>query len=267
MRTLGLPAQAPPGDPLLRALLRILKRWCRVRYAEVEDQVDAWLVTDASDPSEIATDVPVLIWTRDPLGPAALCWAEVGTLVAPSTSDGCPPLAIPDPGVDATQIPWVAPHVRARWRRRLDLPQGLVVRPGTVELPEHLRSTALAVGAVGVVSGDTVLSLMAWGLPVVTDAGTERRLGLDGAVAVADGVDSVGAAQELAMDEPRMSTLSWRARRLVETRYDLATAAHRVAVAGSLQELVDPSSGVLTELSALWSSPGTARAMVGRITT
>ncbi len=122
----------------------------------------------------------------------------------------------------------VAPAVRAHIRRARGLPERAiaVIDDGAgaswcgAPLGADAVDTALACAAVVVVRGSALLRAMAWGAPIVTDAGTIAPLavvpGRD--VVVDDDVD--GAAEALLDDEPRVAALSWNARTFYETRCD-----------------------------------------------
>lgn len=270
--TLGL-AITRSADPALVTLLTYLRRWCTVRHADPQDAVEAWMVDDATDPSMVAPGAPVLVWTRDAQAPAARRWSEVGTLVGPAsvtTSPGVEMLTVPEPGVDATACSYVAPLVRRRWRDRLGLPADMVIDvgpDGDAGLPPRLMPTALALASVVVGAGDVVLGAMCWGAPTVADDVTAARLGLAGAVHVADRGDLMGVAAALCRDDGEMARLSWRARRLVEDSFDVAGAAYTIAKTARLVGQIDPSAGVLSRLNELWASPTTALALVRKITT
>jgi hypothetical protein len=143
----------------------------------------------------------------------------------------------------------------------------MVVRldAGDPHIPVHLRATALAVGAVAVVTGDEVLSALAWGAPTVTDVQTARRLSLGEAVKAVEADQVAETARELAQSEPQMSELAWKGRRLVEAEFDLASAAYRVVRAAGLYPGDDGSHGVLSRLSELWACPQTARSIIREI--
>jgi hypothetical protein len=266
--TLGL-AVAPPGDSLLARFLAVVARWCLVRQADAADSVDAWVVTDNSDPSFITPNVPVLVWTRDPQRPLAQDWPPSAILIGPHVPDGFvgahQSLAVPEPAVDAAMVPYVPPLVRQRWRTRFGLPSDMVVYlndESGMDLPVLLRGSALAVGAVAVATGDHVLGALAWGAPTVTDIKTARRLGLGRAVTVAQPELFAGAAHELTQSETRMSELSWAGRRLVEQTFDLAGTAYRAMEAAGIQPGEDRSHGVLSRLNELWASPQTAWSII-----
>ncbi len=269
--TLGL-AITRSTDPTLVTLLTYLRRWCDIRQADPADAVDAWMVDDATDPAMVNAGSPVIVWTRDAQTPAARRWSELGTLVGPSSATTSPDLAtltVPEPGVDATACFYVAPLVRRRWRDRLGLPADLVIPIGLdrgAALPPELMPTALAVASVVVAVGDLVLGAMCWGAPTATDDQTAARLGLAGAVHIADQADLAAAGAALCRDDGEMARLSWSARRLVEESFDLAGAAYTVAETARLVRQVDPSAGVLTRLNELWASPATALALVRKIT-
>lgn len=269
--TLGL-AIAPPSDRTMTALLRVLRRWAVVRQAEPGDDVDAWLVTDATDPAWVSPGRPVLVWTRD-ASAAATRWGDAGILVVPRgprTEAPANAIAIPEPHVDTSSIPFVAPLLRDRWRRSLGLPAGMVTTlSGDADgrVTPRLRPTALAVAAVAVARGGAALTAMAWGAPTVTDESTADRLGIAGCVAVAASGREAGTAASLAADPVAMAALAWRARTEVESRFDLAAAAASVARAAGLMTAHDPSGGVVACLEELRASPSTARAVARRIAT
>jgi hypothetical protein len=269
--TVGL-AIALPDDSLLGHFLGVIARWCTLRQASAGESVDAWIVTDSSDPTLITLDVPVLVWTRRSQPVAAQQWPEGAILIGPSVPDGLigdhRGVSVPEPYVDASLIPFVPPLIRRRWRNRFGLPSDMVVvlHDGAgPDLPSHLRATALAVGAVAVATGDDVLAPLAWGAPTVTDVQTARRLRLGPAVKAVEAAHLAESAHALTQSEPQMAELAWRGRRLVEETFDLAGSAYRAVQAADICPGKDRSHGVLSRLNELSASPQTAWSIIREI--
>jgi hypothetical protein len=127
-----------------------------------------------------------------------------------------PGSTVPSPWIDGSVVRPVMPFVRERRRRGGD--------PGT----------DLASCAAAVVGPDRILEALALATPVVCDAATAAIVGaVDGEhVVVASGPDSQAAAVDALSNEPTRASLLARAgRRLVESRFDMAAAARRVASA------------------------------------
>jgi hypothetical protein len=177
---------------------------------------------------------------------------------APAASAlGLPVEAVPAPGIDATEWRPVVPFVRARWRRRLGLPEQLVASlgvPGAPPVDDATAADALFLCAAAVVGPGHVLRALALGTPTVCDEGTAELVGaVDGRhVVVASGRDARAAAEALARDLPRAAVLARTGRRLVEDRFDVAASARRVAAALDLPVVGDAPvarlAGLLDEL-------------------
>jgi hypothetical protein len=266
--TIGL-AITLPDDPLLARLLIAIARSCVVRQADATEPVDAWMVTDNSDPASITADVPLLVWTRLPRTTAVRSWPRAAVVLGPRVPTGAVgahhSVSVPEAAVDTSMIPYVAPIIRQRWRTRYGLPRDMVVElesgagPG---LPEHLRATALAVTAVAVATGDPVLSALAWGAPTVTDVGTARRLRLGTSVKTVEADHLAEAAHELTQSEPQMSELAWAGRRLVERTFDLDSAADRTILAAGFPSEGSQFDGVSSRLHELSASPQASASMI-----
>lgn len=175
-------------------------------------------------------------------------------------------VVIPHPALDPAEHRPVTPFVRARWRRRLDLADTLVVdvragHAGGPSLPDRLVPTALAVAAAAVVDDRWIDVALALGTPVVTDASSARRIG------ATDGIEVVTASPEecwetaraLARDLPRAAALGRAGRRHCEHRHDLRTPAAEVAgLLGLAAPDLDAERIVRRHLSELWT-PADAR--------
>lgn len=266
--TIGL-AIALPDDPLLARLLIAVARSCAVRQADATEPVDAWIVTDNSDPTSITPDAPLLVWTRLPRAAAVRNWPRAAVVLGPRVPTGAAggyrSISLPEAAVDTFVIPYVAPMIRQRWRSRYGLPRDMVVElpsGSNRDLPEHLRATALAVTAVAVATGDDVLSALAWGAPTVTDEGTARRLHLGPAVKAVEADHLAEAAYELTQSEPQMAELAWTGRRLVERTFDLGGAAHRAMHAADLLHEGSHVDGVLSRLHELLASPQASASII-----
>ena len=265
--TLGL-ALSPPWDPLLTRFLAMIARWSSVRQASAGDPVDGWIVTDDIDPSRISSGLPVLVWTRSSGGAVEARWPEA-IVVGPLCNGTERGVLVPDPNIDATAIPYVAPLVRGRWRQRYGLPTDLVLRiddDAGSDVAMSLRPTALAVAAVIVATGDAVLNALAWGAPTVTDEVTARRLRLGGVVEAVAPPDLLATAHQLSHSVRRMAELAWSGRVLVEETFDIARVAHSAL---EMAELLRPraagSREVVARLNELWATPQRSWSMIQAI--
>src|SRR5262249_35427046 len=132
----------------------------------------------------------------------------------------------------------VHPFVPSRLRRANALPDRALaeVRVAGRQLlwcglpaTDDLLDTALACAAVGVIRGPVLLRALAWGTPCVSDPGTAAAMGipLEGAVVVVPERELVDAAETLALERARPSSLSRAGRALYARRYDAAAVAQQ----------------------------------------
>jgi hypothetical protein len=133
----------------------------------------------------------------------------------------------------AAEHPSLSPFVRERWRERLGLPSPLVVEFGASapsQIDDVTAPSALAVCSAAVVRGPWLVTALALGAAVVTDAASAAHIGATASVhvAVTGPHDARAVAEELAADPARAAALGWGGRMLVEERHDLGTVAIEV---------------------------------------
>ncbi|MBV9592997.1 MAG: hypothetical protein JO147_04265 [Actinobacteria bacterium] len=131
-------------------------------------------------------------------------------------------------------------------------------RRPAVDIPDQLRTTAIAVASAVVADRDNVLDCLSWATPTVTDPGTAQAIGAtaDQHVVLRDDPEAaVRAALELASDERRASAIGWAGRRLVEQQHDLPTAVRRVLVALGLCDRTSAVAATGTLLDELRTPP------------
>ncbi len=178
----------------------------------------------------------------------------------------------PREALHASQHPSLSPFVRQRWRARLGLPRDFVIEIGTrapTTLDESLVAAALATCSAAVVHGPQLVTALALGTPVVTDAASAAHIGATPFVhvGVAEPPAAPGIARELAADPARAAALGWGGRLLVEERFDLATVASELVDAldlGPASFAAAPLAHLDAELAALGTptgSPVTNRAL------
>jgi hypothetical protein len=238
--------QVPPG---VRDLLVYASRVCAPRAAgpgvhgaaRLATSLDArGLEAAVADPS---TPLGVVV-DREPAGVAVVAAvARADVVLAPA---GVPvhgaATVLTLPQVDPWRHRPVPPFVRARWRRRLGLPDDLVVAfgysPETTVGPRSV-ATVLALASVAAVRGEHALLALALGTPVVTDAATAGALGAhdgrelvvmpgDDENDVGAGGGAIAAATTLASRPVDCARLGRRARELVEARHDPEAVAREL---------------------------------------
>lgn len=133
-------------------------------------------------------------------------------------------LLIPTELIDAAAHPPLSPFVRSRWRERLGLPANLVVRVGYHDpwpADDATVAAALTVCSAAAVRGPWLLTALALGTAVVTDASEAERFGAVSGVEVRveDPAGAPTRAEALGADWPESARLGHAARRLVETRH------------------------------------------------
>ena len=160
----------------------------------------------------------------------------------------------PPDGASSGDARGVPPFVRERLRRRRGVPAAVLGPdlhwPGRGQLSGELAETAFAV-AVAVVAHnvrDATLAL-AWGTPLVCDAVTALRLGIeDGVHALVD-----GDPQAIWTDSALAASLSRNGRRKWETEHDAVRAAAELAV-----RLLPAAENSLIRHAASLGTPPTA---------
>lgn len=230
-----LVAPEPPDE--LSALVAAMRPWCVAVADESGVEPAAYVATstDALDLKRaLRSGKPVAIWARN-AGEAARA-RDLGATVVLSCLDDTAVEARgmrvpPCGGIDVDEIPAVLPFVRARHRRAGGLPDWMVVDFRETPINRELWPTALGVCAACVVTGELLLSALAWGAPAVTDAASAAMVGArDGVeVAVAADSDLLETATDIAADLARAAALSRAGRRLLERRYSRARVAPMLA--------------------------------------
>ncbi len=236
---------APGTSDRAAALVRRLSRWCEPRALDASTPpVDAVLATGPAVPglARVLAERPgpVAVWVEDEreLAAGRAVAGDADVVVTSSASvaaaAGDRAVLLPDPAVEADAVAPVPPFVRERWRRRAGLDPSWVVAigvPGATPLPDGAVPTALAVAAAAVVVGPELVTALALGTPVVTDAHSAARVGAEAGtdLLVVPPADAMAVAAVVATDPVRAASLSRRARRLVERRFDLAPAAATLA--------------------------------------
>lgn len=212
----------------------------------------AWWVDDPADlPASLPPRVRLLLTARDDVDAAV------------------PVIVVPSPSIDGSEWRPVAPFVRARWRRRFGLPDGLVAVvgvPGGRPMDDQTAADALFLCAAAVVGPSHVLRALALGTPTVCDAATAEVAGaVDGEhVVVATGDAARAAAEDLAAHGDRAALLARAGRRLVEVRNDMVGVARRLGAALALEPVGGPlRSRVPSALAELGTPLGAG--VVGRV--
>lgn len=203
---------------------------------------------------EHPTELPATVHRQVDL---IVTWPPVVEAGSQLLSGATPVVVVPAPGVGAGDWQPIVPFVRARLRRRLGLPERLVVIVGTPDatpIADDVAADALRLCAAAVVGPGHVLRSLALATPTVCDAATADLVGaVDGRdVVVASGSDARAAAEDLAGDQRRATLLARAGRLLVAERHDAAGAARRIAAALALPAAGSaPVARVADELEAL----------------
>ena len=239
-------AHDPGLGPPAAVLTRPASRWPVPRDAAV-----AWWIEHPAEVPDVAPNRVRLILTPRPVVEAS-----------PALSDLFVPVeVVPAPSIDGTTWRPVAPFVRARWRRRLGLPDVLVAKVGTPGAPameERTANDALFLCSAAVVGPGHVLRALALGTPTVCDAATADIIGaVDGTHVIVAGLEQApSVAAELGADLVRAAALSRAGRRLIEERHDVAAAARRVATWLDLPPVgAPPVAALATVLDDLGTPP------------
>jgi hypothetical protein len=260
--------QVPPG---VRDLLVYASRVCAPRSgvhgaARLATSLDArGLEAAVADPS---TPLAVVV-DREPTGVAvvaAVARADV-VLAPPGVAVHGAATVLTLPRVDPWRHRPVPPFVRARWRRRLGLPDDFVVAfgysPETTVGPRSV-ATVLALASVAAVRGEHALLALALGTPIVTDAATAGALGArdgrelvvmsgdDPDFAAGVGVDAgaIAAATALASRPVDCARLGRRARELVEAHHDPEAVARELTTRLGIVGREAPDAGSAAILRA-----------------
>jgi hypothetical protein len=266
---------APGTVDRCAALVRRMALWCEPRAIDAATPPTAAVfATGPAVPGLgrllAARPGPVAVWVQDERELAA--WRalvdQADAVATPSatvaTAVGDRAVAVPVDAVEADALAPVPPFVRERWRRRAGLDPSLVVTlgvPGASPLPADVVPAALSVAAAAVVVGPELVTALALGTPVVTDAAGAARVGAEAGVEVlvAPAADARQVAAVLAGSPARAAALSRRGRRLVERRFDLGPAAAELATRLGLtgpRGGHGPHAAVAAALAELGTPPG-----------
>jgi hypothetical protein len=227
----------------------------------------AGLVSHAGLADALPAGLPVatVVRTIDEARAAALdgrikvVLASEDVLVSEAGSKG---LYLPPYPLELHDVRPIPPFVRARLRRAHAVPDRALASVGVVgpqllwcgePTTDDLVNTALACAAVAVVRGPALVRALAWGTPCVTDSQTAASIGAqpDKEVLVASERNLLEAADTLAAEPPRLSSLSREGRALYERRFDAAGVARQLAARLSLQPSgADRIDALLYELQA-----------------
>ena len=266
-------------DSAIAPLIVALRSWCRPHALDANlGRPAAYLATS---PAAIGLDgalagpEPVVVIAAEPsLITDDLRSRAAGIIVHDArAADMIGDLAIlwSRDAVPAAEHPSLSPFVRERWRGRLGLPNPLVVEFGGAApspFDDVTAPSALAVCSAAVVRGPWLVTALALGTAVVTNAASAANIGATASVhvAVAGPHDARAVAEELAADPARAAALGWGGRMLVEERHDLRTVAIEVVSVlgiGPLRFPDAPLARIDAELDALGTP--TASSVANRV--
>ena len=234
---LGLLASS--ADPkALAPLVVAMRTWCRPHAHDRSlTAPDAYLAADPeafglTDALMGPAPVAVLVESTASIPDVVLQHADVFIVRDHDAGVEFPDRAVvfPRDHVRAAEHPSISPFVRSRWRARLDLPDPMMVRLGVPDpwpLDDATVPAALATCSAAIVRGPWLLTALALGTPVITDAASGARVGATHNihVVVAPPTESNGRAVDVAADLPRATALGWGGRLLVEGLHDLDAVA------------------------------------------
>jgi hypothetical protein len=236
---LGLLA-GPTETAALAPLVAAVRPWCRPHALDPALAPQAYLATatDADGLSRaLQSGTPTAVFVADgaPVPDEVRALAASFVTTSEATRDALDDRAIllRSDAVRASEHPPLTPFVRSRWRARLGLPDPMIVELGGATPwsgPDDAIPAALAVCSAAVVRGRWLLTALALGTAVVTDATSAEHIGATEHVHVAIGsfANATELAQALAIDPARATALGWGGRMLVEQRHDLDALARRL---------------------------------------
>ena len=225
-------------DSAVAPLIVALRSWCRPYALDPNlGRPAAYLATSPAAiglEAALAGSEPVVVIAQEPsLVTEHLRSRAAGIVVRdPRAADTIGDTAIlwGRDSVLAAEHPSLSPFVRERWRNRLGLASPLVVEFGATApspIDDITAPSALAVCSAAVVRGPWLVTALALGTAVVTDAASAANIGATPSVhvAVSGPHDARAVAEELAADPARAAALGWGGRMLVEERHDLGSVA------------------------------------------
>lgn len=246
---------AGPGTTgAVRGLVRALSAVADVRALGRCGSRPAAVLATSAAPDTIArvpAGTPVAVWIE------AVARPLPSGMIAVGPGAGVNGVRVHPLGIDLADLLPVGPVVRARWRRRFDLPADWVVDADAVGSRD--RTTALALCSAAVASEGLVTAL-GLGTPTVTSEHGARLIGAEDDVHVVvarPGRHPMAEAADLAADLHRAARLSAAGRALVERKFDLGAGARRLAERLGLTE---PAGGDVVVLGARLTELGTPAA-------
>ena len=261
-------------DSALVPLIVALRTWCRPHALDPHlGAPDALIATSAAAvglETALAGPIPVVVVADDSSGIGDQARERAAAIVVRDerTAAELGDLAIlwRRDAVLASEHPSLSPFVRERWRIRLGLPDPLVLEFGTPTpspIDDATARGALAVCSAAVVRGPWLITALALGTAVVTDASSADAIGAHPFVhlAVAPPGDARSLADTLASDPARAAALGWGGRLLVEERHDLATVALDIVTALGIGPAPFPAAPLArldAELDALGTPPSSS---------
>ena len=270
----------PTDTAALAPLVAALRPWCRPHALDrALGAPAAYLATAPDAPGldgALSSGTPTAVFVPDGASLPDHVRALASTFLATTdvTRDALDDraLLLRSDAVRASEHPPITPFVRSRWRRRLGLPEEMIVELGGAVPwagPDDAIPAALAVCSVAIVRGHWLLTALALGTPVVTDASSALRIGATEHVHVAVGSLAVATdlAHALAADPARATALGWGGRMLVEQHHDLDELARRLVVELGIGPSGVPSAALanidaaLDELGTPAGSPVAIRAL------
>jgi hypothetical protein len=276
---LGLLA-GPTDSSALTPLVAALRPWCRPSALDPALGPSAAFLATATDApgleAALRSGTPTAVFVADgapiPDPVHELARSFVVTTERQRNELGDRAVVLRRDAVRGSEHPPLTPFVRSRWRARFGLPDPMVVDLGGAggsSTPDDAIPAALAVCSAAVVRGPWLLTALALGTAVVTDATSAADIGATEHVhlAVAPPATAHEIADALAREPARAAALGWGGRLLVEQRHDLDAIAERLVEDLELGPASIPAAPLArldAELAALGtsaSSPVAIRAL------
>ncbi len=231
-----LASQADPGA--IAPLVVALRKWSRPNAVDrALGAPDAYLAADSAAiglDAALAGAAPVAVLIDSPslIPEAVLERADVLVFRDAQSAEPFADRAVlfPRDHVSTAEHPSISPFVRSRWRERLGLPDPLIVRLGVLDpwpTDDQAVPAALATCSAAIVRGPWLLTALALGTPVITDASSAARIGATHNihVVVASPTEPNARAVALSGDLPRATAIGWGGRLLIEERHDVGGVA------------------------------------------
>jgi hypothetical protein len=276
---LGLLA-GPTDSSALAPLVAAVRPWCRPSALDPALGAPAAFLATATDAygldEALRSGTPTAVFVADgapvPDDVLRLARSFVVTTLAQRDALGERAVVLRRDAVRGSEHPPLTPFVRSRWRDRLGLPDPMIVELGGAggwSGPRDTIPASLAVCSAAVVRGRWLLTALALGTAVVTDATSAADIGATEHVhvAVASPATAREVAEALAQEPARAAAIGWGARMLVEQQHDLDAIAERIVEDLELGPASIPDAPLASldaELAALGtpaSSPVAVRAL------